>query len=190
MANFKYGNQFFDNQEDVNAYILEEEFNKQLGWFKNLNRHPRFDHIDYDARDKKGRKVHIELKQRKGTIDDFKRFGDVIIEPTKLEAFAKVMESGYTLDEQRLYINWTDDGAIIYTFQGEIIPVVYYLNHKQKNYGKNNLEEYEDRMGIPIDYAAIYKKDENGRYKLVSEPKKTMKTELKRNWWKQVLNIF
>jgi RecB family endonuclease NucS len=93
MTNFKYGNQFFDTQEDVNAYILEKEFNKQLKWFNDFNRHPRFDHIDYDAKDKKGRKVHIELKQRKGTIDDFKRFGDVIIEPTKLEAFAKVMES-------------------------------------------------------------------------------------------------
>jgi hypothetical protein len=190
MTNFKYGNQFFDTQEDVNAYILEKEFNKQLKWFNDFNRHPRFDHIDYDAKDKKGRKVHIELKQRKGTIDDFKRFGDVIIEPTKLEAFAKVMESGYTLDEQRLYINWTDDGAIIYTFQGEVIPVVYYLNHKQKNYGKNNQEEHEDRMGIPIDYAAIYKKDENGRYKLIQKPTKTMKSELKKKWWELIINLF
>ena len=190
MAKFQYGNQFFDEQEDVNAYILEEEFNKQVGWFKNLNRHPKYEHIDYDGIDKKGRKVHIELKQRNGKIDDFKRLGDVVIEPAKVEAFAKIMESGYTLDEQRLYINWTDDGAIVYTFQGEVIPVVYYLNHRQRNYGKNKEEEFEDRLGIPIDYAAIYKKDENNNYRLVQKPTKTLKTQLKRNWWRKILNIF
>ena len=136
MTNFKYGKQFFDDQEDVNAYILEEEFNKQLDLFNKLNRHKKGDHIDYDGIDKKGRKCHIELKQRSGTVDDYIRFGDVFIEPTKLEAFSKIMESGFTLDEQRLYINWTDDGAIMYTFQGEVIPTILYLNHKQKNYGK------------------------------------------------------
>ena len=74
------------------------------------------------------------------------------------------MESGFTLDEQRLYINWTDDGAIMYTFQGEVIPTILYLNHKQKNYGKGKEKEYEDRLGIPIEYAVIYKKNENGEY--------------------------
>jgi hypothetical protein len=71
-----------------------------------------------------------------------------------------------------------------------VIPVVYYLNHKQKNYGKNNQEEHEDRMGIPIDYAPIYKKDENGRYKLIQKPTKTMKSELKKKWWELIINLF
>ena len=52
MTNFKYGKQFFDDQEDVNAYILEKEFNKQLDLFDKLNRHKKGDHIDYDGIDK------------------------------------------------------------------------------------------------------------------------------------------
>ena len=190
MNNFKYGNQFFDKQEDVNAYILEEEFNKQLGWFDNLNRHPKGEHIDYDGIDKKGRKVHIELKQRNGTIEQFERWGDVVIEPTKAQAFAAIMESGYTLDEQRLYINWVDDGAIIYTFKGEVIPILYYLNHPQKNYGKNNPEENEDRFGLPIEYATIYKKDENGKYILVKKGKETQRKEIKKKWYQYIFKSF
>lgn len=189
MTNFKYGKEFFDSQEDVNAYILEEEFNKQLDLFNKLNRHKKGDHIDYDGIDKKGRKCHIELKQRSGTVDDYIRFGDVFIEPTKLEAFSKIMESGFTLDEQRLYINWTDDGAIMYTFQGEVIPTILYLNHKQKNYGKGKEKEYEDRLGIPIEYAVIYKKNEKGEYKLIQRAKKTNQKQIKKKWWELIINI-
>lgn len=152
---------FFDVQETICTKLLKE-FNNDQHWFNGLTANTKGSEIDYKATDSKGRLVHIEHKQRKGTIEDFQKYGDVLIEPGKIHAFTRIMESGFTLNEQRLYVNYTDDGVIIFNMNN-LSSMNYYPNHKQRNYGKGNVE-YEDRFGLKIQDAIIFKKDSLNHY--------------------------
>lgn len=154
-------NNYCDFQEKTDAALLEE-FNEDLKWFTELTQNERLSEIDFTAIDKKGRKTHIELKQRKGTIKDFIKFKTIIIEPSKIARTTKIMESGYTLDEQRLFMNFVDDGVIIFNLN-RISKLEYYPNHKHFNPIKG--WENEDRFGLYITEAIIYEKNENGEYK-------------------------
>jgi len=145
---------YFDYQEDVNKKLLEE-FNDQLHWFIGLTANTRMSEIDFKATDRKNRLTHIELKQRKGNVEQYIKYGDILIEPSKISALTKIMESGYTNDEQRLYINFVDDGYIIFNINN-IGEMKFYPNHKQRNYGKGKTE-HEDRFGLKIEDAIIYK---------------------------------
>ena len=60
MTNFKYGKQFFDDQEDVNAYILEKEFNKQLDLFETDQAQEALD------KERALQKVTLEIKEKFG----------------------------------------------------------------------------------------------------------------------------
>lgn len=152
---------YYDKQEEIDSKKLNE-FNDQLQWFTDLTPNKRMSEIDYTAVDKKGRKTHIELKERKGTIDIYKKYGDILIEPGKIYATTRIMESGFTYDEQRLYMNWVDDGVIIFNLNN-ISSMKFYPNHKQRNYGKK-ITEHEDRFALSMKDAIIYKLDEDGIY--------------------------
>lgn len=152
---------YFNVQEDKCTKLLKE-FNENLQWFKGLTANTRGSEIDFKGTDKKDRLVHIEHKQRKGKIDDFFKYGDILIEPGKICAFTKIMESGHSNDEQTLYINYTDDGVIIFDLN-KIASMNFYPNHRQINYGKKQYE-HEHRFGLPMKDAIIYKKDETGNY--------------------------
>lgn len=159
-------NNFFDAQEAKDSNLLEN-LNHQLGWFIGLTANTRLSEIDYKATDKKGRLTHIEHKQRKGNIDQYIKYGDVLIEPSKWAATTRIMESGHSLNEQRLYINYVDDGVIIFDLNN-IGSMNVYPNHKQKNYGKKTVE-HEDRFGLKMSDAIIYKYNNEGkleRYRL------------------------
>ena len=151
---------YFDAQEERCAELLEE-FNDQLKWFEGLTANTRLSEIDFTCTDKKHRKCHVELKERKGNVQDYIDYGDVLIEVGKLHATTRIMESGHSFNEQRLYINFVDDGVIIFNLNN-ISHMKFYPNHKQRNYGKGTTER-EDRLGLPISNAIIYKKN-NGRY--------------------------
>lgn len=153
------GNNYFDKQEDKCSKLLYE-FNEKERWFKGLTANTKGNEIDFKATDIKDRLVHIEHKQRKGTIEDYFKYGDVLIEPGKIYAFTRVMESGYTNNEQVLYINYTDDGVIIFDMN-KISNMNYYPNHRQINYGKKQYE-FENRFGLKMSDAIIYKYNENG----------------------------
>lgn len=152
---------YFDLQEKIDSELLEK-FNEQLQWFKGMTATTRGSETDYKCRDKKDRLTHIELKQRKGTISQYENYGDVLIEVGKIYATTRIMESGHTYNEQRLYINFVDDGVIIFNLNN-ISSMNFYPNHKQRNYGKG-IVEHEDRFGLKIEDAIIYKYDENGMY--------------------------
>ena len=157
-----YKSNYFDSQENACTKLLEE-FNDQLNWFNGLTANTRLSEIDFKCTDRKGRLTHVEIKQRKGTIEDFKKYGDVLIEPGKIYALTRIMESGHTNNEQRLYFNFVDDGVIIFNLNN-IAQVNFYPNHKQRNYGKGTVE-YEDRMGLKMQDAIIFKKDDDGKYR-------------------------
>lgn len=148
------GKMFFDNQERRDAILLES-LNRDLQWFDGLTANTRMSEIDYQATDKKGRLVHIELKERSGNIDQYLQWGDILVEPSKIQATTRIMESGHTLDEQRLYINFVDDGVIIFNLNN-LSKMNFYPNHKHWNRGKKCYEN-EDRFGLPVKDAIIYK---------------------------------
>lgn len=150
---------FFDKQE-VRCSELLNDFNNKVQWFSGLTANTKGTEIDYKAHDTKGRLCHIEHKQRKGNIDTFLRYGDILIEPGKIHAFTRVMESGYTNNEQTLYINYCDDGVIIFDIQ-HIHEMNFYPNHRQMNPGKKEYE-YENRFGLKMRDAIIYKYNKDG----------------------------
>lgn len=155
---------FYDSMEKTD-YNKLCEFNNQVNWFKNDTVKPtqRFGKTDATAIDKKNRKVHIELKTREGELLDYKRFGDVLVEPRKLNTFTDILESGYTLDERCLYMNFVDDGIIIFNFN-DIDTIRVIPNHRHYNKGKQEFE-YETRFALPINKAIIYAIDKDtGEY--------------------------
>ena len=160
---------YFDRMELEDARLLKA-FNEQIKWFDGLTASTKGNPIDFKATDKKGRLVHIELKKRKGTIEDYSeqgKFGAIFVEPTKLAFFTRIGESGHTLNERRLFVNFVDDGVIIFPLdEMKGTRLIWYPNHRHQNYGKNNIE-YEDRIGLPLESAIVFKKDENGEYKQV-----------------------
>ena len=149
---------YFDAQESRCKKLLNE-FNDNLQWFKGITATTRGSETDFRCTDKKDRLTHVETKERKGTIEQFQKYGDVLIEPSKIAAMTRIMESGYTYNEQRLYINFVDDGVIIFNLNN-ISSMNFYPNHKQKNYGKG-ITEHEDRYGLKMKDAIIYIKEDN-----------------------------
>ena len=154
---------YFDEQETKCSKLLKH-FNDDQNWFVGLTANTRGNEIDFKATDKKGRLVHIEHKQRKGTIEDFKKYGNILIEPSKINAFTKIMESGFSNNEQTLYLNYTDDGIIIFDLNN-ISEMIFYPNHRQINYGKHTVE-HEHRFGLKIKDAIIYKKNNDNYIRL------------------------
>lgn len=155
-------NNYFDSME-VKDYKKLCDFNKQVNWFKTISSTQKYNPTDSECIDKKGRKVHIELKTREGELLDYKRFGDVLVEPKKLNTFTNIMESGYTLDERCLYMNFVDDGIIIFNFN-DLDNVRVIPNHRHYNKGKQQYE-FETRFALPINKAIIYAIDrDTGEY--------------------------
>ena len=160
---------FFERMELEDAKLLKA-FNDKMKWFDGLTATTKGTPIDFKATDKKGRLVHIELKKRKGNIEDYSdegKYGAIFVEPTKLAFFTRIGESGHTLNERRLYINFVDDGVIIFPLdEMKGARLIWYPNHRHTNYGKNGLE-FEDRIGLPLESALVFRKDEKGEYKQV-----------------------
>lgn len=155
--------EYFDNQEARCVRRLEE-FNDSLRWFDTITPNALYSHIDCTAIDRKGRKTHIEMKERRGTIEKYIEYGDVLIEAGKLAAFSDIAESGHALNEQRLYINFVEDGVIIFNID-KLRNVTFYPNHRHRNVGRMK-NECEDRFGLNIKEALLYRK-EGGAFKRI-----------------------
>ncbi len=165
-SNLKSEDSYFDRMEAVDAKLLVA-FNEQVKWFDGLSATTKGTPYDFNGTDKKGRLVHIELKKRKGKVVDYAedgKYGDIFIEPTKLGFFTRMAESGYTLNERRLYINFVDDGVIIFPLdEMKGARLSWHPNHHHQNYGKNGME-YEDRIGLPLESAVIWMRDNDNEY--------------------------
>lgn len=137
-------------------------FNDKVKWFERIEPTKEFSHTDATCYTKDGRKITVELKTRKETLQQFKDYGDILIEPKKISHFTDVMESGFTLNENCLYINFTADGVAIFNFNDmKQDSLVVYCNHRQYNPGKRHYE-FETRFGWKTRDAILYKYKENG----------------------------
>lgn len=135
---------FFQTKEKEDIKKLND-FNRVVRLFKEIKPTDEFTQIDAVATDFYDNKVSIELKSRNISVDDY---DTILIEPSKMAYFTKIMESGYTQNEKVLYINFCNDGVLYFDFSkiGED-DVKFYPNHRQYNYGKKRYE-YETRFGL------------------------------------------
>lgn len=153
-----YANDYCDMMEITDGKKLRE-FNDYIQFFIGLTANTKFSSIDFTCTDKKKRKVHVELKSRKETLKQLFQYKDILVEPHKISEFTKIMNSGYTRNEQRLYINFTSDGAVILFNLNKPHTMTFYPNHRHYN-PKERRYVYQDRFGLNINDAIIYiKKD-------------------------------
>lgn len=154
---------YFQWMEKTNIKNLHN-FNDKVKWFERIEPTKEFSHTDATCYTKDGRKITVELKTRKETLQQFKNYGDILIEPKKISHFTDVMESGFTLNENCLYINFTADGVAIFNFnEMKQDSLVVYPNHRQYNPGKKHYE-FETRFGWKTRDAILYTKEENNTY--------------------------
>ena len=146
---------FYDWMEGVNIKNLHQ-LNKEKKWFSKIEPTKRMSHTDAVCHTKEGRKITVELKTRDEKIEQFNKWGDVLIEPSKISEFTRIMESGYSLNENCLYINFTPDGAIMFSFNDLKGNVNFYPNHRHYNKGKEQWEN-ETRIGLPMSDAIVIK---------------------------------
>lgn len=145
---------FFDLMEDVNIQNLRK-FNEEQQWFTAITPTQRFNHTDATCYTTNNRKITIELKTRDETLEQFEKWGTVFIEPQKLAYMSAVMESGYCLNENCLYINFTSDGHCIVFVFNKIKNIEFKPNVKIWNKGKEKYE-YESRFALDIGEALVY----------------------------------
>lgn len=153
---------YFDTQETRDERILKS-FNEKTQMFTQITYHKKGSEIDVEAIDKKGRKCHIEIKERTDKYKDFElfktKFDNIYLETGKLNALRKIMQSGYPLNEQELFINIFDDGdTIVIHNLNEPQEMIWMPNKRIYNRGLNKME-YEHRLGVLIKNAIIYKYD-------------------------------
>jgi hypothetical protein len=152
------------NQQESNDMALLGEFNNQMNWFVGeISATTNGTSHDAEAYDTKGRKTIIEHKERKGKTDLYiTKYGTVLVEPLKIAHMSKLQAvSGHSINQQRLYINYTDDGVIIFNMN-ERHHMEYYPSHHHFD-PIDGCYKDEDRFGIPVAEAIIYKKID-GRY--------------------------
>ena len=160
---------YFDKLEEKDAQIINA-FNDDLKWFTDLHYNAKGSKIDATAKDKKGRKVHIEIKQRTGTrYGDFKNFIEefdtIFLDTGKLDYFSKIMSSGYTLEEKELFVSIFNNGDIIIIHDLNRPQQIEWLpNNRLFNPGTEKWE-YEHRIGLYWYNGLVYEKGEDGHYK-------------------------
>lgn len=144
-------------QQEQKDIDLLESFNDQVKWFIGITATTDGTSHDVEAHDTRHRKVIIEHKQRKGDTDLYiNKYGTVLIEPLKVSHMAKMQAvSGHSLNEQRLYINYLDDGVIIFDMNKKH-TLQFIPNHHHYDPISNSYKD-EDRFGIPVSEGIIYK---------------------------------
>lgn len=157
---------YVKKQEQNDRDILQA-FNDDLNYFQELTFTADKTRHDATAVDKKGRKVHIEIKQREGKYKDFnefkKKFNSCYLSTDKIPWFQKINTSGHSLNEQQLFITIFDDGDTILLFNLlKEQPVEFQPNTRVWNPMKKQWQ-YETNIGFLIENALIFKK-ENGHY--------------------------
>lgn len=143
-------------QEGVCAALLIT-FNNSQHWFKTMKPNIEKSIIDYTCIDRKGRKCHVELKQRFANIDTY---DTILLDATKLFEWTKIGTSGATNNEQRLYFNFMNDGIIIFDINNQS-EMKFYPNKKIWNPAQDKYE-YRDKIGLPIKNAIVYKINDDG----------------------------
>lgn len=165
----KLNSNYFDLLEKKDEQIITK-FNDDLKWFNNLKYNNKGSKIDATALDKKGRKVHIEIKQRTGDrYGNFKNFIEhfdtIFLDTGKLDYFSKIMSSGFTLNEKELFVSIFDEGKIIIIHDLNKPQIIEWLpNNRIFNPGTKQWE-WEHRIGLYWYNGMVYEQDDDGHYK-------------------------
>ena len=158
---------------DENTYFEEKEtedfkeltkLNEDILHLKNLGRTPQLHHTDASGLTKDGRVINIELKQRYFDMD---KFNTLYIEDHKC---CNLLMDFVVLKFVPIYINFmTDDTAIVFNLSRlRKRPKIT----KDRSYSKGKqVYEYSDKQELYVEDAYIYKKDNNGKYKLIKSGK-------------------
>ena len=164
---------YFQKLERKDAEIISA-FNDDQKWFNDLKYNKEGSVIDATATDKKGRKVHIEIKQRTGErYGDFKnfieQFDTIFLDTGKLDFFSRIMSSGYTLHEKELFVSIFNNGDIIIIHDLNQPQAIEWLpNNRIFNPGKKKWE-YEHRIGLYWYNGLVYEKGDDGHYQRWSD---------------------
>lgn len=158
---------YFDKMEEKDAKVINA-FNNQVSWFTDLKYNDMGSRIDATAIDKKGRKTHIEIKQRTGKYASFlefiKMFDTIFLDTGKLDTLSNIMRSGYTLNEQELFISIFNDGDVIIIHNLNQPQEIQWLpNNRLWNIGLKKWEN-EHRIGLYWWNGIIYQKNSQGKY--------------------------
>lgn len=160
---------YFDSMELKDAQIVRA-FNQNVKFFNELTFNEKGSKIDATALTKKGKKCHIEIKQRTGErYGKFKNFVEefdtIFLDTGKLDWFSKIMSSGYTLQEKELFISIFDKGdTIIIHDLNKPQQIEWLPNQRLFNPGTKKWE-WEHRIGLFWYNGIIYQKDDDGNYR-------------------------
>lgn len=158
---------------DENTYFEEKEkedfkeftkLNEDILHLKNIGRTPQLHHTDASGLTKDGRVINIELKQRTFDMD---KYNTLYIDDYKA---CDMLMDFVVLRYVPIYINFmTDDTAIVFNLsrlhkRPKKTKVRTYSKGKQAY-------EYNDRQELYVEDAYIYRKDNNGKYKLIKSGK-------------------
>ena len=162
-------NNYFDLLEEKDAAIMTA-FNNDQKWFSNLQFNKKGSVIDATAIDKKGRKVHIEIKQRTGTrygvFKNFiEEFDTIFLDTGKLDFFSKIISSGYTLHEKELFVSIFDEGELIIVHNLLEPQAIEWLPSQRIFNPGTKKWEYEHRIGLYWYNGLVYEKQDDGHYK-------------------------
>lgn len=161
-------NEYFNVMEGSDERILNE-FNSSVNFFKEVTYNKFGNAIDATAVDVKGRKTHIEIKQRTGKYSDFyeftKSFDTIYLDTGKVDHFAQIMFSGYSLNECEIFVSIFNDGDFIVVHDLNKPQDIKWLpNQRVYNPGKKRWE-YTHRLGFYWYNGTIYQRKDNGYVK-------------------------
>jgi len=155
---------YFDEMEKKDSEIINA-FNTQVHFFDKIYYNEKGSRIDAIAIDKKGRKVHAEIKQRTGKYGNFfefiKSFNSIFLETGKLDAFSHTMNSGHTLQEKEILISIFNNGDVILIHDlDKPQEMEWFPNSRIFNPGTKRWE-FEHRVGLYWYNAIIFVKEDN-----------------------------
>lgn len=160
---------YFNLMEQKDAKIIKA-FNDDVNFFKELTYNEKGSRIDATALTKRGKKCHIEIKQRTGSrYGDFKKFIEqfdtIFLATSKVDMFSKIMSSGYTLSEKELFVSIFNEGDII-IIHDLLKPqeIEWIPNQRLWNPGTKKWD-YEHRLGFYWYNGLIFEKQDDGHYR-------------------------
>lgn len=142
-----------DKEKDDNRYL--KDFNDSTHFFSKLEETEHFNRHDFDGIDRFGRPVVIEHKARTPQYNlDFFKTHPIYIEVDKFRHLKQQ-------DAIPLYINYLENGKYVLIFPLDNINETELARKETviQNMSKQ-IEEYVERLLLPLEYAIIYKKDE------------------------------
>lgn len=151
---------YFDRME-IEDFNKLKEINEDLKWFTKLERNTLFDRIDIEAKDRKGRRVNIELKTRNISID---KYDTIYIEEDKYKHMIMKWEND---GEIPLYINFFNGGIVgVWDLRKFSNPEI--TNVKIYNKGRQTVENV-NRYILPVDGCIKLGRGEECRYCIMRE---------------------